>query len=741
MLFHSVIKKSSLFIIGYFFIVQITVTGIQAQDSSALEKIDPEQHSSVEKSDVPKTQIDTAGSSVTLQEIRVGAKRAKSDVEKTIIKKTAVMLGTFGNRNIADMPYSIHIVSSNLVNSVQAINTSDALKYIPVVQSQTGGSLTTDYFCLRGFTSSVWTYNISLDGMRIYNPYEVIDDKEQIEVLTGANSFVYGITSPGGMINYVQKRPDKNIGNSVTVGFMTGSEGVLKTDIGGLIGKKLAYRLNSASYNGETSTEDQKNRQYSGTGAIDWHILPNLTWSFDASMLHREVDHTQALFMIGKATVTPDAPDISKNYGGSYGFTDDNYARGNTGIKWFLDSLVMLRAMLRCTEFDRAYTITRRSFTDNSGDYTVRIDYQGKNENYVPQGNVLLESNFSTGMISHKLSAGYTCDLLITKTSYPNASFVYTASKVYGAWSDYPDEPDTAPAGDEPRRKTEKMITQTLGISDYLKAGKISAIAGLTRASIQDSLWTVNTGFFSQVYDKAGITPNLALMYSPINNSNIYVSYNRGLQRGSIAPATSANAQEVLPPFVASQWEGGFKYGIGTGYASIALFRVAQDNAYIDPVTNVYSADGSEVHKGIELTLFGKIIPDLFVSGGAIWQNATTEKTSTASLKDKTPQGVAEKMAKLYAEYALPMYRKLNIGAGLSYTGKEWVDVTNKISIPSVTTGDLGLSFKTAIDNNHIITVHGNVTNVANKAYWTTRSGILYPGTSRMFSLTINYML
>jgi iron complex outermembrane recepter protein len=683
------------------------------------------------------TEVDSLSEPAFLEEITVQTTRLKEPAKmESPAQKRVSSLGSLGAIPVEEAPYSIAVVPNSLMEKTIATSSAEALKYVPTVQNQTGASFTTDYFSLRGFTSSVWTYNIALDGMRSYAPYEPIEDKEQIEILTGANSFIYGITSPGGMVNFVSKKPSATPIATATVGFDSKTQAFTRADVGGPIGKSLNFRANASVMGGETAVEDQDNFQYLGSAALDWKITPDLTWSFNASHAEREVESTQAFFMIGKATEVPDAPDLSKNYGGDYGFTKDSYSRLGSSLDWKINSVFSLRSAFRFTRFDREYTITRRNLANDSGAYTMRIDYQGKNANYVPQGNIFADANFSTGPIKHQASLGYSCDLLLTKTPYPNGSFVYTSTTIYPADSDYPAEPDTTVSSGEPWNKTEKQRTSSVLLSDYLSYGKAALALGLNYASISDSTWVLATGEEKTVYEKAALSPTVSFLLKPVEHTTVYLSYNQGLQKGSIAPATAANADEVLSPYVSQQWEFGVKFAAKKLSISTAFFQIDQANAYTDSATNIYSQDGREVHTGVEVLLSGEIYKDLNLSGGWTMLKAKVMKTSTPSIDGKTPQGVAEKNGRLLAEYKLPWLRTLFVSGGVSYTGEEWVNATNTISIPSVILGDAGLRYENRLMN-HPIALILNVNNLTDESYWTTRSGILYPGASRTYSAAL----
>ncbi len=67
--------------------------------------------------------------------------------------------------------------------------------------------------------------------------------------------------------------------------------------------------------------------------------------------------------------------------------------------------------------------------------------------------------------------------------------------------------------------------------------------------------------------------------------------------------------------------------------------------------------------------------------------------------------------------------------------GKVPVDAANTLYVPSVTLGDLGLRYRHKLYGKDT-TWRLNVSNVGDKDYWSSRSGMLYLGAPRTLSLS-----
>lgn len=683
-------------------------------------------------------------SASSLREYDVVGARAQSSAPTR--KVDTVTLGVLGKTSWQETPYSIQTITSERLRNQQGSSLTDVLKAQPSIQSQTGGSRVTDYFTSRGFTSSVWTSNTSVEGLLSHNPVEPVEDKERVEVMNGPNSFLYGVTSPGGMVNSVLKRPTDSLLLRATVGDYGGAQGFVHADVGGPAGP-VGYRANLVYVGkGETGVEDQTHERYLASAAIDWKILSGLVWSVDASGYHRDVEHSQSIWMIGTATKVPDAPDASKNWGSAAGFAKDDYQRVGTRLAWQPLQTLNIRGDFRYNQFSREYVLLRRVLSWDTG-YTLRADYQGKNRNLNPQADLLADFKLATGVVEQTFTAGYVADYLMTKVPATKSTYTYYSTKdalrkkfVYASGSGYPSIPlfDTAVNDGGSYAMSEETDSRSAIFLDRVAIGRLATVfAGINYASINDHNVNVSTGRDS-TYDESSLSPSAAVVVSPWPFLSFYVSYIEALQKGAMAPndANCLNANQTLAPYVSHQVEGGVKARMGGLNLQLAAFRIDQANAYNDTLAGTkrytLTEGGSEVHTGLEFTAMGKPLESLSLSLGVTWLDASIEKTSNPAIKDKVPQGVAEAMGKFGIEWAVPLVPGLFLNGTVNYTGEEWVDQANALSIPSVFTGDMGLRYELPIAR-HVLALRGAVTNLTGEDFWTTRAGILYLGDPRTF--------
>lgn len=151
--------------------------------------------------------------------------------------------------NVLETPAAVSVITQDLLKDQQVNNVDDALRNVAGVTKFKTGNGGEEKFSIRGFDASQSIYK---DGARINNPLNASNipstetaNIERIEVLKGPSALLYGQGEPGGIIQYVTKRPQLRPYASVEV--LAGSEsyGKIETDVTGAFGDSdaFAYRL------------------------------------------------------------------------------------------------------------------------------------------------------------------------------------------------------------------------------------------------------------------------------------------------------------------------------------------------------------------------------------------------------------------------------------------------------------------------------------------------------------------
>jgi iron complex outermembrane recepter protein len=648
-------------------------------------------------------------------------------------------VGPLGNMALADTPYSVSVTSSEFIDNLHANRPTEALRYNPAVNPEMGSNRNGDYFAIRGFINSS---NQAIDGMRAsVAAGGWLEDKERIEVFSGASGFLYGLASPAGMINYVLKRPTATAFHSLTVGDYGGAQAFAHLDMGGPLDQegRFGYRLNVVGVNdGNTGVDRESQERSLFSAAIDWHLTDDTLLSFDAARYHSKLENLQAYFFVSAATGVPDAPDASRNYSAPYSIAEQDYQTQGVSLQSKLNEHVNIRGGLRFGEIDSRYQGLRDRFVTSSGNYTQEMYYyKAPNVTTESRGNLFADISFATGPLEHVLTTGVVSSWVTTRSG-GTATYSFGGTVFNLADPQYQANPNLNTTG--PSFATEKTRQTSYLLADQIRFDQHwSMLVGGNYATINDATFSSSTGKLSGTYDKQEVTPSVALMYKPVETATLYGSYIEALEQGATAPSTAANAGEVLAPYVSNQYEVGAKVTLGQTDLKAALFRIEKASAYTDPVSNVFADDGRQVHKGAEFSFTGKVSDRLTLLGGISVLDAKLTKTAGGAMDGKTPQAVPETQSRLYGEYALAEVPGLVLAAGISHTGAMWADSANTLRLPAYTTGDLGLRYTTTVQG-HKTTYRANISNVTDKHYWTTKGGsMIYLGSPRLLAASATF--
>jgi iron complex outermembrane recepter protein len=541
----------------------------------------------IQTSSLAATEVSEAP--VLLPEIHVTEASTVDGSSAQGYRVTKVQRGLLGEGSAQDTPLSIYSVSTELIRNTQATNTTDALKYVPTVYANTGASQITPYFTIRGFSASTWTYNMAVDGMRSFDIYQPMEDKERIEVLSGASSFLYGVTSPAGMINYVTKPPVSKPLREITVGSYD-HQLYSQIDLGGPLNqdRDINYRLNVGYADpGDAGIQHQTQEHYVFSGATDWQASTDTKLSIEADKSRRELKYAQALFMTTSAIGIPATPDTAKNWGAPYTGAVDTTSRIGSGIETHLNDIFTLRSKWRYSDVEREYYLNRITFQNSNLDYKWRADTQHKFHTTVKQANLYVDADFATGQAHHKLSLGGSFDDFDAgNNGYRSTTYstVYpatlTGDPTYPVWSQPASGTSTA----------QQTRYATLTIADQISLGKyFDVMIGSTRARVQDAATATTAAGVQSTssYDQHRTTPVASVSFKPIDTVTGYVTYTEGLQQGFTADSTTANAGQVFAPYVSKQSEAGVKSRVANINLTAAYFRISQANQYVDTITRI----------------------------------------------------------------------------------------------------------------------------------------------------------
>jgi outer membrane receptor protein involved in Fe transport len=197
--------------------------------------------------------------------------------------------GTRTAAQIINLPYSVQVLPEEFVRDFQLYDLDDQALFVggmaPGDPSQGGGGGTR----LRGFFVPYFRNGF----YRRQAPDSSSIDR--VEVVKGPQSAVYGRVSPGGVINYISKKPQTTFKSGLS--YVLGTYDYQRVDgyvTGPLVDKKLFYRVDAAYYDFERPTDFWFNRTTNASGALTWKVTPNTQLTLEYEYTKRIMNDTQA---------------------------------------------------------------------------------------------------------------------------------------------------------------------------------------------------------------------------------------------------------------------------------------------------------------------------------------------------------------------------------------------------------------------------------------------------------------
>jgi iron complex outermembrane receptor protein len=206
--------------------------------------------------------------------------------------------------------------------------------------------------------------------------------------------------------------------------------------------------------------------------------------------------------------------------------------------------------------------------------------------------------------------------------------------------------------------------------------------------------------------------------------------------QGPTAPTTAANAGQVFAPYTSKQNEIGVKVDRGSVGGGIALYEIEQPSAITNSATRIYSVDGLQRNRGLELNLYGEPLRGLRVLGGVSFNDAKLVRTAQGTNNGKDAVGVPDYQASAGLEWDVPGPPGLTAQGQLVRVGPQAFNASNTLRLKAWTRVDLGVAYATRLDG-HELVWRANVENIADKGYWASSTGgYLLQGAPRTFKLS-----
>jgi iron complex outermembrane receptor protein len=470
---------------------------------------------------------------------------------------------------IRDIPASIQIVPRQVIEDRNVRNINESLETVSgVTGSHDAGGVTGGGRIIRGFTQ-IGNFRNGLPQGNEFYTLDPIGTIEQVEVLKGPASVLFGSIEPGGIVNTVTRQPLSE--PYYRLEFQAGNRNFLQPilDFSGPLtdDKKVLYRF-ITGYEGSDGFKD-----FVRTDQVS--VAPSITVKFgERTNLNLYYEYSR---IAGNTTffapdiVRPDGSFLTpRNFFSSYPSTTDTAFQtqkvGYTFSHRFNDNLQLRNSL--AVKFDRygrngvGFGQVRDDrflvFSDGFGTETIT-----KETNYF--GQIDLLGKFNTGSISHQVLVGFD----VNDYTFDARIFDYDVSVLPDLDILNPDYNVPAPGFTNLSRRNDKYGLRAYGV--YLQdqialSDSLKLLIGGRYDWVSDNFQVV--GIDPEPLNDSAFSPRLGLVYQPSKTVSLYASYSRSFRPSSFG--------------IRSDGTRGFKPTRGTQYGCdlYLIYQVATGKPY-----------------------------------------------------------------------------------------------------------------------------------------------------------------
>ncbi|WKJ92364.1 TonB-dependent receptor [Methylomonas montana] len=633
------------------------------------------------------------------------------------------------NIAIMDTPASIQVIPKSIMNDQQAIRFEDAvLNNVSGVQRAYGTADMYESFIVRGFNSMEQNYR---NGFRRSMGKFDVANMEQIEVLKGPAAVLYGRLQPGGMVNYVTKKPLAVPYYALQQQFGSYSEYRTSVDATGPLDKDktLLYRFNGAYDTGNSYRDVVEHERIFIAPSLTWRPNDRFEANLDIEKRHdnymddygvpvsgnRPVSGRRNLFT-GDPAFRPSQDNTLVYADWSFKFNDDWAIKHK--FQWDETDIVFSGPAPNGKLDADGHTLGRQVITGTSNrrSYSTSLDLTGKFQTYGLKHNVLLggdwfffnqdapDNMFASSDWGDPINSTFdinnprydTLDVAAVNAIAPNW-FWRERDDWYGVY--FQDQ-------------------ITIWDKLHIMGGGRYDMAGY--GGFGGSSWeATKNGFSMQHEDK--FTPRVGILYQPWEWLSVYGNYVESFGSNN---GRNSETGGTFKPQSAEQYEIGFKTEFFDKRLSstVAYYHLKKTNLLTadlstpdDPLDNV--AIGEARSQGIEVDIKGQVTDDFsLVTTYAYTDARVTNDKNNNSTEGKRLLNVPEHQASLWGTYQFTEHFKAGLGGVV--VGKREGDTANTFQLPGYARLDAMAAYVQPIGKTRL-TAQVNVYNLLDKEYYT----------------------
>jgi iron complex outermembrane receptor protein len=717
-------------------------------------------HSPLARPHWPLSRIANAVAIVCL----VGLAAPSAQAQETVLKPVTVTgrsvvpaadVTGFGDLPLRDIPVSATTVTRQQIDATGARRLADLTQFDSSVTDVYNAAGYWDFISIRGFTLDN-RFNYRREGLPISAETTIpLDNKERVEILKGTSGIQAGTSAPGGLVNYVVKRPTEYDLRDVKLEATSRASLLGAVDLGGRFGadSRFGYRLNVAHERLRPLVRNLDGERSMLALATDWRLGRDSLLEAEIEWSRKSQASQTGFSLLGAALPEPMDPRRNLN---NQPWAKPSVFDALTGTLRFSQALnadwrwsaQLGTQQLKSDDFT-AFPFGcssegnfDRFCSDGTFDY---YDFRSENEKRRQNAATLnLKGKVMTGAVAHDLSIGLLAGKV--RNRFEPYAFNWVGIGHIDGTAVVPEDPTLAfQSTNRDERTVELSLQDAVRWNDRFTTWLGVRHTRLHRESI------LTDGSAATAYDQRLTTPWIAVSYKLSPTVMAYASHGQGVE-SEVVPANPlySNAGRPLPALKSRQTEIGIKGQTAALRWNAALFDIkrptsADAGACDLPGTCTRQTDGEARHRGLELSANAQNGP-WTLDGGLTLLDAKRQGASIdPSLNGKRPINVPSRMFRAGVAYRVAALPGLSVEGKASHEGPRPVLADESIMLSAWTRFDAALRYETKVAGTATTWTLG-IDNIADKRYWKespTQFGhvYLYPGAPRTFRLSFTAAL
>ena len=691
----------------------------------------------------------------SIQHVEISG-RAGNDVAST--KSTA---------SLRDTPLTISVLTADLLQDQGALTLDAVIKNVSgLTQSSTNNYGYFNNYLARGLQVNFLRDGLP-DGPAVNGYVRTLTDVQQVEVLKGPGSALYGSGAPGGFVNLISKKPEHQASQSLDFGVGSFQERHAKLDLTEPLATDSQSRIPSAivpvSYRFIVSQFDTEG--YRGYGNKTLEVLPSLAIRSSADQLTtlelRHLDstiHNDSVGIPFRNRLVLDVPQETRYYT-PFSQSVSKIDRFTLRHTMQLSEEWNLRAVLAYGKRDLDFLRNVPSWRLNdpvNGTQIVNRTWRDQQDR-LHDSSAQIESVWHSGM--HEVLGGIAWNQT-EGSAMRKQALLAPISNIYA-----PLMPEIANAAlDEVMAWSRQVKNAQIGV--YLQDQIAVNTDWKVRTAIRyDQYQIEDVGNYNTLFDAGGaflsslasnkqsflskpaqmkyeaaenrsdkLNASLGAVYHVSAGTSFYV----GAAQGSFSNFTTEMSRTAFAPETSRQWEIGNRatYFDGRLSSNIALYDTRRSD-FFQTANGLTGTLGDSKTRGADVELNWRPHTSWKLRFAFAYQNAIhTKYVNVVSKKDdptvigKQVPGTSKNQVSFWSTYDFqtPGWKGFGLGGGLSYRDAFYADALNTNRAPAKTVFDLVAYYRSTQ-----FELQANFVNLSNARWYryATGDGGVAPGDAR----------